>query len=506
MIVMATDLRPTVVFITALSCEFKAVTKFLTDLKEEVLPTGTIYQIGKYQGQHIAIAEVGQTNPRAAMETERAIEYFKPRYAFFVGVAGGIKDVKLGDVVAADCVKGYQRGKNDEEFLPRSEVVGCDYALVQRAKATVMAKKWLDKITQKENLVSMPEAWVAPIAAGEEVVTSKKTATYERLKKLYSDAVAVEMEGLGFLTATNAGNDVKAIVIRGISDRLTDKKADSDKKWQPIAAHHAAAFAFAMLDELIQPFSLIIKLDRKHNNSKKYDLQAWFWDYKGKTPKQFDAQRNCEKNELPKIIHKIVHEDILRVHATSRDDFTVEFFLPRDLLSEPINEWVLDENIDEQVGQCLKWVVRSSERFDNLVSLNRLNECWVKCPDILGANPNGKFQHWSSQENAKSAMAFLHQGKLLFALGFVPEQGFLSQLISSGAPFLLWPHQCPDCSEEKFKELLSDCMKLEQLPATLLKKRKNAIFTPTDISHYVSLLFDDPNKIPPFSKLTAPTR
>ena len=106
---------PQAVILTALPVEYLAVRSHLDNLQEVMHPQGTIYERGQFQanGQtwDVGIAEVGAGNAGAAVEAERAIAYFKPDILFFVGIAGGIKDVKIGDVVAATKVYGYESGK-----------------------------------------------------------------------------------------------------------------------------------------------------------------------------------------------------------------------------------------------------------------------------------------------------------------------------------------------------------------------------------------------------------
>ena len=240
---------PRAVILTALPVEYLAVRHYLTDLQEETHPQGTIYERGRFtaEGQtwEVGIVEIGAGNSGAALEAERAIAHFNPTIVLFVGVAGGIKDVVLGDIVASTKVYGYESGKAEETFSPRPEVGLSAYGLEQRAKAEARKTDWLQRLSSVPS--SPPKVYVAPIAAGEKVVASTETEIFQFLRSNYGDAIAVEMEGFGFLGAARANQQVSALIIRGISD-LIYNKAEADKEgYQETAARHASAFAFEVL-------------------------------------------------------------------------------------------------------------------------------------------------------------------------------------------------------------------------------------------------------------------
>ncbi|MFC0320731.1 5'-methylthioadenosine/S-adenosylhomocysteine nucleosidase family protein [Olivibacter oleidegradans] len=233
---------------TALSLEFEAVKAFLSNVQIERHPsTGSIYNKGIYQANEVLIVETGAGNVRSADETGRAIEFFKPDYVFFVGVAGGLKDVKIGDVVASSKVIGFEMGKDDTEFKPRLDTIPSSYLLEQIAKHVKREGQWrqLLKVENKEE----PEALVQPIAAGEKVVSSNQSVAFSYLKNYCSDAVAVEMEGNGFLLAARPYH-AHAIEVRGISDLIENKTEADAGGSQPRAAANAAAFCFEMINQI----------------------------------------------------------------------------------------------------------------------------------------------------------------------------------------------------------------------------------------------------------------
>jgi len=250
---------PRAVILTALPVEYAAVKGLLKDLSEENHPEGTVYERGSFSHNgkewDVAIVEIGAGNVRAAVEAERALNFYTPEVALFVGVAGGVKDVALGDVIAGTKIYGYESGKakSGGQFLPRPDVGRSTYRLEQRAKVEARKTDWHALIIRGAGGPDpTPKAHVGAIGAGEKVVASKRSAVAKFLREAYSDVLAVEMEGRGFLEATHA-NHLDALVIRAISDLLSKKSHSDARGSQEIAARHAAAFALNLLSRFEPP-------------------------------------------------------------------------------------------------------------------------------------------------------------------------------------------------------------------------------------------------------------
>lgn len=247
-------LENSAVISTALPVEYLAVVAHLSDLQEIRHGAGTIYEVGEFLGQggrwQVAVVQTGQGNPRAALELERAISFFNPSHVFFVGVAGGLKDVKLGDVVAATKVYGYEYGKANNSFSPRPDFGESTYSMIQEATFVARRRDWLNRVRlndPSDMFGETPRAFVGAIAAGEKVVASTSSNVYQFLRENFSDTLAVEMESYGFFRAIHANKNIEALVVRGISDTI-DHKADADAAGsQERASAHAAAFAYEVL-------------------------------------------------------------------------------------------------------------------------------------------------------------------------------------------------------------------------------------------------------------------
>jgi nucleoside phosphorylase len=83
--------NPSVVILTALDVEYDEVYAGLYNVRTQVHPAGTYFDVGCIgsTGPLVALTLTGKGNLPAGTLTERAITYFAPIAVIFVGVAGG---------------------------------------------------------------------------------------------------------------------------------------------------------------------------------------------------------------------------------------------------------------------------------------------------------------------------------------------------------------------------------------------------------------------------------
>lgn len=238
--------------VTALPVEYAGVRHDLSDIQEEELPHGMVAEVGALRGSatswSVWLIEAGMGNENAALETDRAVAHLRPEVVMFVGIAGGRKDVEIGDVVVASKVYGYESGKDEDTFRPRPDAPEPTYRILQRARAVARQGAWRERLHLPDGQCS-PAVRIKPIAAGEKVVGSRKSAVARLLEEHYNDTAAVDMEGHGFHRAMHARAGVEALVIRGVSDLFDNKAVTDAAGGQQLAVRNATAFALEVLSQ-----------------------------------------------------------------------------------------------------------------------------------------------------------------------------------------------------------------------------------------------------------------
>lgn len=251
--------------ITTVAYETRAVNAHLTDTEILIGENGTTYDIGRFSdpaGDWLVVhALTAQGNSDAALVANKAHQEFGRFNALmFVGVAGSLKeDIGIGSVVIGDYVYNAHSTKvEDQETLARSHSIPAARELLTAAQRLIVTGEWTELIRPPVEMPMLaskdypkdcaypPEAVIKAIASGEEVVAGVNSPRAKWFRLHLNDAAAVEMEGWGVMRAAHHEN-ASAIIVRGISDMCAGKDHAKDKLHQPIAAAHAAAFAFSIL-------------------------------------------------------------------------------------------------------------------------------------------------------------------------------------------------------------------------------------------------------------------
>lgn len=253
-------------FVTALPLELAAVRAHLTNMGAVRAFDGTILECGTFddRGQEwlIVSGETRAGTHNAQQVVSTAHFTFQPVGRFelmiFIGVGGSRKKgAPIGSVVAADKVYYPYGGKYSKGVLAnRPTSVIMDHELTNIAQKVCRDETWPSRIIpsrlgpkpdDEDYPVEMPPpAKVAPIASIEAVLDDPKSELEALLKSSYGDTHVVEMEGYGAVFGAHTVR-TPGMIVRGVSDMTNEKDEDEDEVNQPVAATHAAAFAFEML-------------------------------------------------------------------------------------------------------------------------------------------------------------------------------------------------------------------------------------------------------------------
>lgn len=250
--------------VTAMMLEMEAVQSHIEYLGSVSGEDGAVYECGVFSdlGQDwlVVVAETGEGTHAALSAVSYAHRAFAPfEVMILVGVGGSRKEeAPIGSVVASDHVympysakygpKG--RSSRPRSFQPDSRLIGIAKK-VRREK-----KGWPNRIRDPLDCVLPPRdaypvdyppvGLVKPIASIEAVLDDPKSELEALIAEDYGDTYVVEMEGYGAVYAASR-EQTPSIVVRGVSDMTQGKSPEDDALRQPIAAAHAAAFAFEML-------------------------------------------------------------------------------------------------------------------------------------------------------------------------------------------------------------------------------------------------------------------
>ncbi len=252
------------VILTALDIEIDVVSSHLQMLSEEVVhyPSRTRYRVGLFnEGENnwvVVIAKNGKRNVNTAILTERAINYFDPDTIMFVGCAGGLDGSTNGDVVAASDIVDYESGAETKKGFEganqgsrvnyrATELLGSLDSSAWKERVKISDKPSSKLFRLKKKYLASGKLHIKPIASGEKTQKNADSTGMKHIAKTSRDAAAVETEGHGFLTAAHMNSHSNAIILRGISDEVTNKDGETDKWTQPFSVECATAVALEFL-------------------------------------------------------------------------------------------------------------------------------------------------------------------------------------------------------------------------------------------------------------------
>jgi nucleoside phosphorylase len=250
--------------VTILPEEMEAAQRIL-ECTENIPGTPYFVRGGHREGPYDVILRQssGRTNIPAFEAVRDLIEDFFPAYLLLVGIAGGIAGrdgIALGDLVIANYIEYSEFAKVvPGQVLRRREPYDHPSLFLRASIAEPLAKSgWREMIDVACPSDVPPKVLTGPIVAGEKVLGDPDNEYQRGVLEYFDHAIAVEMEAFGFARALFHARRMvhynpQGLVVRSISDLVnTEANDETRKKWKLYASATAAAFASAVVNQLLR--------------------------------------------------------------------------------------------------------------------------------------------------------------------------------------------------------------------------------------------------------------
>lgn len=195
---------------------------------------------GKLHDTDVVVAKCGIGKVSASVTTTILIDQYAPDFVVNTGSAGGFDpNLDLGDLVIASGVQhhdvdvthfGYARG----QVFGMPDIYPCDVRLIEAAEN---AARDVVHVNSKRGLICTGDSFIGCDEAA------------ERLRNLFPDMCAVEMEGAA-IGQTCFMFDTPFLVIRSLSDIAGKSSPVSFKEYLDKAAQNSAHLVMGMVKSL----------------------------------------------------------------------------------------------------------------------------------------------------------------------------------------------------------------------------------------------------------------
>jgi adenosylhomocysteine nucleosidase len=202
------------------------------------------FHTGKIEGKDVTVlrCDVGKVN--AAVGCTLLIQQFAPSCVINTGSAGGIqKNLKVGDAIISTGLIYHDVDVTAFKYAPgqiprQPQIFPVDENLVKTARATV------DELKKEKILPDTFNHCSGLIGSGD--VFMHESESIEKVRRIFPDIAAVEMEGAAIAHCCNLFS-VPILVIRALSDVAGTESPVSFNEFLPVASKNSACIVIRII-------------------------------------------------------------------------------------------------------------------------------------------------------------------------------------------------------------------------------------------------------------------